>query len=88
MYAQDWFLPLLAKLLDNDRATIRLLRTNPFPHRPPTFVRALLYRYRYTTRDERRRTGSWWKRELLGVYVAPVTLHRPDTSAPGTTLAA
>jgi hypothetical protein len=64
------------------------LRTNPFPQRPPTFVRALLYRYRYTTRAVRRRTGAWWNRELLGVYAGPVTLQRPEASAPGATLAA
>ena len=87
-YAGTWFVPLLAKLLDNDGATTRLLRTNPFPQRPPTFVRALLYRYRYTTRAERRRTGAWWNRELLGVYAGPVTRQLPETSAPGTTLAA
>ena len=69
-----WFTPLLAKLLEGDRATLRLLRTNPFPQHPPRYLRALLYHYRFTTADERRRTGDWWKRELIGIYVPTVAL--------------
>jgi hypothetical protein len=70
----DWFVPLLAKLLEGDRETLGLLRTNPFPDRPPTFVRAQYYRYHFTTPDEHRRTGAWWRRELLGSYYPPVSL--------------
>jgi hypothetical protein len=73
-YLQNWFLPLLARLLENDRATLKLLRRNPFPDSPPRFVRAQLYRYRFTTRRERRETGEWWVRYLLGEYVRPITL--------------
>src|SRR5262245_54813399 len=40
-----WFAALLAKLLDGDAPTLRLLRTNPFPDRPPRYVRAAYYRY-------------------------------------------
>jgi hypothetical protein len=69
-----WFTPLLAKLLAGDRPTLGLLRTNPFPERPPHYVRALYYHYRFSTPDERRRNGHWWKRELLGVYKGPVAL--------------
>jgi hypothetical protein len=31
-------------------------------------VRAVLYQYWFTTLDEKRRTGNWWRRSLLGVY--------------------
>ena len=37
----DWFLDLLAKLLQGDAGTLSLLRTNPFPATPPRYVRAL-----------------------------------------------
>lgn len=73
-YARPWFDLLLERLLENDRATLRLLRDNPFPDVPPTHVRALLYRYRFTTWRERRATGDWWHRELVGEYRAPVSL--------------
>ena len=69
-----WFVPLLIKLLENDQATLKLLRGNPFPHAPPTFVRARLYRYRFTSSRERRETGNWWVRDLAGDYVPPVRL--------------
>jgi hypothetical protein len=36
----------------------------------------LLYRYRFTTAAERRETGAWWHRELLGDYLPPVALRR------------
>ncbi|MCF6525116.1 lipase maturation factor family protein [Streptomyces sp. JJ36] len=74
-YARGWFDPFLRKLLENDRDTLRLLRHNPFPDAPPVHVRALLYRYRFTTRAERRETGAWWHR-------TPVREFRPPLRAP------
>lgn len=71
-YTRGWFEPLVARLLENDRATLRLLRTNPFPDRPPTHVRAVLYRYRFSTREERRETGAWWHRTLVREFLPPV----------------
>ncbi len=79
-YAQGWFLSFLVKLLENDAAILRLLADNPFPGGPPSFVRARLYRYRYTTRQERDSTGSWWVRELVGEYLPPLTLERPSAT--------
>ena len=73
-YASAWLLPLVTKLLENDRATLRLLRRNPFPQKPPHAIRAVSYRYRFTTWRERRETGAWWVRTRLGEYFPPVTL--------------
>jgi len=73
-----WFVPLLIKLLENDRPTLKLLRANPFPQVPPTFVRARLYRYRFTTPQEWRETRNWWARDLMGDYVPPVRLARHE----------
>ncbi|MGZ4144035.1 MAG: lipase maturation factor family protein [Actinomycetota bacterium] len=73
-YAQGWFVPLMVKLLENDRPTLTLLRTNPFPEQPPRYVRALLYRYRFTTRREHKETGAWWVRSYEGEYLSPVAL--------------
>jgi hypothetical protein len=71
---EPWFETLLVRLLENDPPTLSLLRTNPFAQMPPRFVRALHYIYRFTTPDERRRTGQWWKRELVGTYYPPASL--------------
>ena len=32
----------------------------------------------FTTPEERRRTGAWWKREYRGMYLPPVSLDSPD----------
>jgi hypothetical protein len=64
-FAGAWFARFLRKLRENDRATLRLLRHNPFPDAPPAAIRTVLYRYRFTTWKERRETGAWWHRERL-----------------------
>ena len=70
----EWFVPLMTKLLEADRPTLALLRRDPFAGEAPRFVRARLYRYRFTTPAERRESGAWWHRELLGDYLPPVSL--------------
>ena len=70
-----------ALLLDADRPTLRLLRTDPFAGKPPRFVRALLYLYRFTTAKERREAGALWHRELVGDYVPPVSLRGRRSTA-------
>jgi Lipase maturation factor len=69
-----WFFNLLAKVLQGDQETLRLLRSNPFPGAPPRYVRAQYYRYRFTTPEEHRRAGRWWTREVVGTYYGPVSL--------------
>ncbi|WP_328967323.1 lipase maturation factor family protein [Streptomyces sp. NBC_00239] len=73
-YARDWFGPFVTRLLENDRDTLRLLRRNPFPDAPPLFVRARLYRYRFTGLRELRSTGAWWHRTLLREFMPPTRL--------------
>jgi Lipase maturation factor len=70
----SWFVRFLGKLLVGDRDTLSLLRSNPFPDRPPRFIRADLYRYEFTSPEERRRTGDWWKRQYVGVYFPEISL--------------
>ncbi|MEV6777207.1 lipase maturation factor family protein [Streptomyces syringium] len=76
-YAQSWFGPFVERLLEGDPATLRLLRHNPFPDAPPTHVRARVYLYRFTTRQERRATGAWWHRTLEHEFLPPVALRSP-----------
>ncbi|HEY7522536.1 MAG TPA: lipase maturation factor family protein [Candidatus Limnocylindrales bacterium] len=75
-YGEGWFPSFLVRLLEGDPATLRLLRGNPFPDRPPLHVRARLYRYRYTTWAELRRSGAWWERQPVGDFVRPIRLDR------------
>jgi hypothetical protein len=71
---EPWFEPLMAKLLEGDKGTIGLLAGNPFPDRPPQWVRARMYKYTFTTAAERHATGRWWHRELAGEYFPEVRL--------------
>jgi hypothetical protein len=73
-YAEGWFVSFLIRLLEGDRAIMRLMGPDPFPDGPPSFVRARLYRYEFTTRAERRATHAWWRRTLVGDLVEPLSL--------------
>ena len=66
-----WSLRLVQRLLAGDRATLKLLGENPFPDRPPRFLRARYYLYRMATSEERRQTGGYWERTSVGEYLPP-----------------
>jgi hypothetical protein len=79
LYAREWLGPFLVRLLENDPATLRLLRHNPFPESPPCYARAQLYQYRFSTWQELLRDRAWWHRTLVGPYVPPVTLGNAES---------
>ncbi len=70
-----WFAKFMLKLLEGSPQVLSLLADNPFPENPPAYVRALLYRYFYTTPEQRAATGQIWQREYLGVYYRPSDSH-------------
>ncbi len=72
-----WLLALMMKLLTNDEPALRLIGRNPFPDKPPTFIRATLFHYRFTSPGERRQTGAWWVRTYVGEYLPPLSLAPP-----------
>ncbi|MDB4941599.1 MAG: hypothetical protein JWP97_1133 [Labilithrix sp.] len=74
-----WLDRLLVKLLEADRATLGLLAHDPFAGEPPRAIRAVRYRYRFTTWRERRATGAWWERTRREEVVPPMVLG--DTSS-------
>jgi len=71
-----WFPQLLLKFLEGDTAVLSLMRSNPFPDRPPRWIRAQLYLYAFTSVEERRQTGRVWNRRLVAPYYPPVRLKR------------
>ncbi|MFD4790449.1 lipase maturation factor family protein [Streptomyces sp. NPDC058459] len=74
-YAGEWFGKLVERLLEDDRDTLRLLRRSPFPPgAPPRFVRARLFRYRFTTWRELRETGACWERAYVRDFLRPTRL--------------
>jgi predicted DCC family thiol-disulfide oxidoreductase YuxK len=62
-----WFPRFLAALLTNAPAVTALLEKNPFPDKPPVYVRAKYYDYIYASSEEKAK-GLWWDRRLLGLY--------------------
>lgn len=76
-YGASWFGGLIGRLLDGDTALLKLLHHNPFPDAPPAVIRARLYRYRFTTRDEHRESGAWWARTLEAEFLPPMSRRGP-----------
>ncbi len=77
-WRQNEMVPLTEeRLLTNDADVLGLFQANPFPHAPPRFMRAVLWQYWFTSEEEKRRTGNWWRRQLLGLYAPEITL-TPD----------
>jgi hypothetical protein len=72
--AHPWFVNFMAKLLENDKPVLSLLKSNPFPDQPPKLVRAELYEYHFADAATRRRTGKWWVRTYAGMYFPAISL--------------
>lgn len=67
----DWTYNLIWKLLHNDARIVRLFKENPFPGKPPKYIRAVLYRYRFA--EPGNAQGLWWYRERMGLWIAPMS---------------
>jgi hypothetical protein len=65
------------QLLSNAHDVVGLFARNPFPHDPPRQVRVVLWQYWFTSMAEKRATGMWWRRQMLGLY-APTLQREPD----------
>jgi len=77
-----WFVNFAVKLLEGSPKVRGLLEADPFGGRPPHYVRAMLYDYRFTSAEERRETGNWWASEAKGQYLPPVGLKSQTLNAP------
>ncbi len=74
-YQQNqWFISFAERLLQGSPDVLQLLDHNPFPEKPPRFVRAELYEYSFTDFSTKRADGAWWEAEYLGPYLPPVSL--------------
>ena len=70
-----WFSHFLLRLLRGSPDVLALMRKNPFATKPPRFIRAVLYDYRFTDFTAGCATGAWWQRERRGLY-SPVLSSR------------
>jgi hypothetical protein len=68
-----WLVHLVWKLLRGDPTAKRLLARDPFPGEPPRWIRARIWRYRFTVAGEK----GWWARQPDAFFLRPVSLEHP-----------
>jgi hypothetical protein len=70
----QWFQNFLVRLLQNEPEVLKLMAKNPFPDKPPRYVRVIEYDYRFSDPATRSATGAWWVRKPLRFRVTPASL--------------
>lgn len=70
-----WTLHFVWKLLHNDPATLSLIANNPFPEKPPRYIRAQYYEYHFAKPGDP--SGAWWERRLVGSWLPPLSVDDP-----------
>lgn len=60
-----------ARLLLRSPSVIHLFAGNPFPD-GPKYVRTIVWRYKFSTPQQKRQQGLWWTRKKLGLYAPPL----------------
>ena len=73
-----WFVRFLTRLLEGSAPVISLLKRNPFPLKPPRFIRASLYDYRFTDAGQRKERRAWWLAERRGIYCPALEIKEPQ----------
>ncbi len=76
-----WFGSFLLRLLENSPPVLSLLAKNPFPDRPPKYIRATLYEYRFADATTHATSGQWWVRREVGGYFPAVSLSQFEHSS-------
>lgn len=66
-----WLGNLMTRLLQSEPSVLELIGENPFEDGAPKQMRAVIYRYEFTTGDEHKASGRWWKRRDRVLY-API----------------
>jgi hypothetical protein len=70
-----WTLHFVWKLLHNDEPALSLLASNPFPQKPPRYIRAVLYHYEFAPPGNPE--GAWWKRTPLRLWLPALSADDP-----------
>jgi hypothetical protein len=69
-----WVYVLGEQLLKGDPQVLALFSGNPFPGRPPKYLRVVRYEYRFADSSVHARTGQWWSRSPIDLYIPPFSL--------------
>lgn len=67
----SWLDRFAQHLLVAEPGILQLIGHNPFPARPPKFVRASAIAISPATRSEHRETGAYWRTRRIGTIVEP-----------------
>jgi hypothetical protein len=70
-----WTYNLVWKLLHNDPGSVGLFAANPFPEKPPRYIRAVLYRYRFAKPSNP--NGFYWTRDRVGEWLPVLSANDP-----------
>lgn len=70
---EPWVIHVVDALLREDHAVTELFASDPFAGKPPRFVRAERFRYRFSAANE----PAYWRREPIDEFVRPVSLEDP-----------
>jgi hypothetical protein len=70
-----WVAHLVYKLLLGRPSTLSLLASNPFPARPPKYIRAELYHYEFAAPGDA--SGAYWRRTRRAAFLPPVSAFDP-----------
>ncbi|MBI1781512.1 MAG: lipase maturation factor family protein, partial [Sphingobacteriales bacterium] len=70
-----WTVHLVWKLLHNDANAVNLFANNPFPAKPPKYIRAVLYRYSFA--EPGNPQHLWWNRQRVDVWLPPLSVDDP-----------
>jgi hypothetical protein len=68
--ASPWFHAFLFRVLSGEPDVLALLAENPFPDRPPRYLRTRLERYAFAPPG----SDAWWQSQPLGPYCPTVTI--------------
>ena len=66
--ASPWVVSAQQRLIEGSPSVLALFRRDPLNGHPPSQVRTVLWRYWFTDWSTKRRTGAWWRREMLGMF--------------------
>jgi len=70
-----WTYNLVWKLLHNAPGAVSLFASNPFPAKPPRFIRAVLYRYTFARPGNS--GGLYWNRKQINIWISPLSAKDP-----------
>jgi len=73
-----WFGQLCYHLLRGTPEVLDLMGSNPFPQKPPRYLRAQLYEYRFSDPKTLDTQGLWWQRHLKGEFCPVMSLRNPQ----------